>query len=124
MWCARWGCVLAVSALAERIHVLEQVRLQNFLLTALRGLEFMTACVWVVLVPVEELPELKSCEVVGEYQVPKEGRELETCTFGKGALAGPAHRARKHHRAGQHHIPRALEQGRMRDDWWHAVRVW
>ncbi|CAJ1361645.1 unnamed protein product, partial [Effrenium voratum] len=69
MWCARWGCVLAL-ALAERVHVVEQV-------------------------PdlVENLPELKCELVAGDYQVPKEGLKLETCTFGavdlKVHLLGP-----------------------------------
>ncbi|CAJ1434180.1 unnamed protein product [Effrenium voratum] len=48
MW-PRWACVLAV-ALAERVHLAEQVGLLE-----------------------EHLPELKSCEdLSGDYQVPKE----------------------------------------------------
>ncbi|CAJ1361648.1 unnamed protein product [Effrenium voratum] len=59
MSCAHWAYILslAISALAERIHV----------------------------VP-EEFQELTSCEAVGEYQVSKEGLELDTCTFAKGIL--------------------------------------
>ncbi|CAJ1448072.1 unnamed protein product, partial [Effrenium voratum] len=35
----------------------------------------------------EHLPELKSCEdLSGDYQVPKEGLELETCTVGKAVV--------------------------------------